>query len=141
MQIRRGPGTIHAIQFAFLSRSFRRETRWTPLSDILALLKPRSYVSAGFEAGGNWVIQFPSYEGIKCNAEISSQCWLAIEGVSGPVHLKTGDCFLLPKGRPFRLASDLALPSADANAIFAPARDGRTARCNGGGDLFHYSFS
>jgi hypothetical protein len=28
------------------------------LSDVLFLLKPRSYVSAGFDAGGNWSIQF-----------------------------------------------------------------------------------
>jgi len=107
-----------------------------PLSDVLALLKPRSYVSAGFEAGGDWAIQFPSYEGIKCNAVLSGQCWLAMEGVSEPVHLEAGDCFLLPKGRPFRLASDLALPASDANAVFAPAQRGGIARCNGGGEFF-----
>lgn len=119
---------------------FRRDRskpgRMDPLSDILALLKPCSYVSAGFEAGGDWAIQFPSYEGIKCNAVLSGQCWLAMEGVSDPVHLKAGDCFLLPKGRPFRLASDLALPPADATAVFAPAQRGGVARCNGGGDFF-----
>ncbi|CAM3475085.1 AraC family transcriptional regulator [Bordetella flabilis] len=42
----------------------------------------------------------------------------------------------MPKGRAFRLASDLALPSSDATAVFAPARRGGVARCNGGGDLF-----
>ena len=31
---------------------------------------------------------------------------------------KPGDCFLLPSGRPFRLASDLALTPVDAGAIF-----------------------
>jgi AraC-like DNA-binding protein len=107
-----------------------------PLSDILALLKPHSYVSAGFEAGGDWSVQFPSYEGIKCNALISGQCWLAMEGVSDPVHLQTGDCFLLTKGRPFQLASDLSVPSIDANTVFEPARRGGIAKCNGGGDFF-----
>jgi hypothetical protein len=29
-----------------------------PLSDVLSLLKPVSYVSAGFDAGGDWSIQF-----------------------------------------------------------------------------------
>jgi hypothetical protein len=30
-----------------------------PLSDVLALLKPRSYLSAGFDAAGKWSIHFP----------------------------------------------------------------------------------
>jgi AraC-like DNA-binding protein len=107
-----------------------------PLSDILALLKPLSYVSAGFEAGGDWSVQFPSYEGIKCNAVISGQCWLAMEGVSDPVRLETGDCFLLTKGRPFRLASDLSVPPVDATLVFQPAKRGGIARCNGGGEFF-----
>lgn len=107
-----------------------------PLSEILALLKPRSYMSAGLEAGGDWSIQFPSHEGIKCNAVVSGQCWLAMEGVSDPVHLEAGDCFLLPKGRPFRLASDLGLPSIDATAVFKRAQPGGIVRCNGGGDFF-----
>ena len=45
-----------------------------PLSDVLALLKPRSYVSAGFDAGGDWSIQFPRNAGIKCYAVQSGQC-------------------------------------------------------------------
>ena len=30
-----------------------------PLSDVLSLLKPRSYMSGGFDVGGDWSIQFP----------------------------------------------------------------------------------
>lgn len=57
-----------------------------PLSDVLSLLRPRSYVSAGFDAGGDWSIQFSSQrERIKCYAVISGACWLAVEGVSEPV--------------------------------------------------------
>lgn len=106
-----------------------------PLSDILALLKPRSYVSAGFEAGGNWAIQFRRYQGIKFNAVVSGQCWLAVEGVPKAVHLEAGDCFLLPRGWPFRLASDLSVPPVDAETIFGAARPGGVAICNGGGDF------
>ncbi|TYC58281.1 AraC family transcriptional regulator [Rhodobacterales bacterium] len=107
-----------------------------PLSDILALLKPRSYVSAGFEAGGDWAVQFPHYDGIKCNAVIAGECWLLVEGMTDPVRLQTGDCFLMTKGRPFLLASDLSVPPADANAVFEPAKRGGIALCNGGGDFF-----
>ena len=106
-----------------------------PLSDILSLLKPRSYISAGLEAGGDWSIHFPRYEGMKFQAVISGQCWLSVEGVPDPVRLETGDCFLLPHGRPCRLASDLALTPIDAKTIFPPAKRGGTVKCNGGGNF------
>ncbi|MDQ7250005.1 AraC family transcriptional regulator [Dongia sedimenti] len=107
-----------------------------PLSDVLSLLKPRSTVSRGFSAGGDWAVQFGPYDGIKFNAIVSGQCWFAMDGVAEPVRLEAGDCFLLPKGRPFRLASDLALAPVDAAPIFASAPRGGVALCNGGGDFF-----
>ncbi len=107
-----------------------------PLSDVLLLLRPRSTLSACLDAGGAWSIRFPGQEdGIKCGAVASGACWLAVEGHSNGVRLQAGDCFLLPSGQPFRLASDLRLPSRDAAAIFPAARDG-VATCNGGGELF-----
>jgi AraC-like DNA-binding protein len=66
---------------------------------------------------------------------VSGEGWLAVEGVEDPVLLQPGDCFLLPSGRPFRLASDLALPSTDAVAVFAAPRKGNIAVHNGGGSF------
>ena len=108
-----------------------------PLSEVLSLLKPRSYVSAGFDAGGQWSIQFPDQrKHIKCYAVISGECWLSVEGVPDAVRLKKGDCFVLPSGRPFRLASDMASTPVDAGTIFPAARDGGVVTFNGGGDFF-----
>jgi AraC-like DNA-binding protein len=108
-----------------------------PLSDVLSLLKPRSYMSAGFDAGGHWSIQFPDqHECIKCYAVVSGACWLSVECIPDAVHLKAGDCFVLPSGRPFRLASDMTLTPVDAGPIFSPARDGGVVSYNGGGDFF-----
>jgi len=108
-----------------------------PLSDVLSLLKPRSYVSAGFDAGGEWSIQFSDQHGrIKCYAVVSGACWLSVDGVAGPVRLTAGECFVLPSGRPFRLASDVTLTPVDAGTIFPPARDGGVVTYNGGGDFF-----
>ncbi|MGK9231999.1 AraC family transcriptional regulator [Inquilinus limosus] len=108
-----------------------------PLSDVLSLLKPRSYVSAGFDAGGDWSIQFDhQHDRIKCYAVVSGACWLSVEGVPDPVRLRAGDCFVLPSGRPFRLASDMALAPVDAGTVFPPARDGGVVTFNGGGDFF-----
>ena len=61
--------------------------------------------------------------------------------------LKAGDCFLLPRGWPFLLASDLALPPVDALAMLTAAGakgNGRIACFNGGGDCFvggHFAFT
>lgn len=104
-----------------------------PLSDVLALLKPRSDMSGGFTAGGDWSIQYPAQPGIRFQAVISGECWLAVDGLE-PVQLRAGDCTMLPHGRPFRLASDLELPSVEARSVLANAREGM-ARCNGGGSF------
>ncbi len=106
-----------------------------PLSDVLSLLKPRSYVSGGFDVGGDWSIAFSRHEGIKCYAVLSGRCWLAVDGVADPVRLKSGDCFLLPRGLPFRLASDLTLTPVEFAAIHAIKRNGVIASVNGGGDF------
>jgi len=101
---------------------------------VLSLLKPRSSVSAFLDAGGDWSIQFPREEGIRFQAVVSGHCWLAVDGVPDPVRLSSGDCFLLPSGRPFRLASDLALEPDDAYAVLSARQDG-VATSNGGGDF------
>ncbi len=106
-----------------------------PLSGVLSLLKPHNTMCGGFDVGGDWSIQFPQHEGIKCYAVVSGQCWLAVEDVPEPVRLKAGDCFLLPLGRPFRLASDLALPPVDYRSIVKTPGKGGIATWNGGGDF------
>ncbi|MBD1554467.1 AraC family transcriptional regulator [Pseudomonas typographi] len=98
-----------------------------PLSDLLSLLRPLATLSSGFKAGGDWAIRFAEQRGqIKCYAILSGECWMAVDGIDAPVHLAYGDAFVLPQGRPFRLASDLSLPSTEAATIFPPARAGGT---------------
>ncbi len=80
-----------------------------PLSEVLALMKPQVYVSGGFALLGGMAIRFPKHQGIKCYAMLAGECWLVVEGVSEPVLLHAGDCFLLPRGLPFRLATELSL--------------------------------
>lgn len=108
-----------------------------PLSDVLSLLKPRSSVSAGFDAGGDWSIRFRRQQShMKCYVVISGGCWLSVEDLAAPVRLRAGDCFVLPSGRDFRLASDTALAPVDSSAFFPPAIPGGVVTVNGGGDLF-----
>ena len=95
-----------------------------PLSDVLSLLKPRNYISGGFDVGGELSIAFPQHGGIKCYAVVSGDGWLTMEGIADPVRLTTGDCFLLPRGRPFVLATDLSLTPVDFRTVFNSAMRG-----------------
>lgn len=106
-----------------------------PLSDVLSLLKPRSYMFGGFEAGGDWSLRFGQHEGIKCYAVVSGQGWLVVEGVSDAVRLTTGDCFVLPRGWPFVLASDPSLSPIDYRQLFPTRPNGSMRVLNNGGDF------
>lgn len=105
-----------------------------PLSEVLLLLKPSSYRAGGFDLGGDFSIKFPKHESIKCYAVVSGRCWLSVEGIPEAVHLRAGDCFLLPRGFASYLSSDLKLTPVDAAEIFPFPLNGRIASCNGGGD-------
>ncbi len=106
-----------------------------PLSDVLALLKPQSYLTAGLDVGGRWAMRFTGRPGlIKCYAVMRGSCWLQVDGVADLVRLAEHDGFMLPNGRSFTLASDLDLPPAAAGEVLASARHGATVVYGGGGD-------
>jgi AraC-like DNA-binding protein len=106
-----------------------------PLSDVISFLEPRGYRVGGFEAGDDWSIRFDPFEGIKCYAVTSGACWIAVEGAGEPVLLKQGDCFLLPHGWPFRIASDPDLPPDDWKRHFLGSRDGTLVKLNDSGGV------
>jgi AraC-like DNA-binding protein len=105
-----------------------------PLSDLLSLLKPRSVVSGGFALSRNTAIQLQQHEGIKCYAVVSGQCWLSLDGVTDPVLLTAGECYLLPPGPPFRLATDLSVKAVDFALLLAAGElDTHISGSEGGG--------
>lgn len=108
-----------------------------PLSEILALLKPRSYITAGFDAGGTWALTLDDLAGrIKCYAVIAGGCWLQVDGIAAPVRLAAGDCFVLPSGRTAQIGSDPDAEAHPASELLDPNRSGEVVTYNGGGDVF-----
>ena len=103
-----------------------------PLSDILSLLKPRNVACGAIDAGPACVT-FPAGDAIKCHAVTAGEAFLALEGVDAPLHLVAGDCFILPPGRSYKLASDLSLAPIDYLAILADHAPGHVTSWNGGG--------
>lgn len=115
-----------------------------PLSDLLALLRPENYMSAGFDAGGAWAVRFPGGAAtIKTGAVVSGRCWLLVEDETGmpdtALRLAPGDCFVLPSGRPFRFAGDPDQPPVPAAEIFRSPVQGGIVQYQGGGDCFMVS--
>ena len=107
-----------------------------PLSEILAVLKPESYLTASIDAGGAWAIRFANRRGtIKCHVITAGEGWLAVDGIETPVRLTAGDCIILARGRPFTLASDLTLNPAQAQDVLVEAGPGDMIVHNGGGDF------
>lgn len=94
-----------------------------PLSSVLSLTKVQHEWSGKIAWGPRWCLSFGAYSGIHSYAVLEGECWLAVEGTAGAVHGKPGDSLLLPSGRPFRVGSDLDLPSLDIEAIRAGTAD------------------
>ena len=109
------------------------------------MLRPRDCVAAGLDAGGDdWAIRFERHTGMKCNAIVAGGCDLEVEGLDGTLRLEAGDCFILPRGRPFVLratgrtgrGTEAAEGGASAEEIYAPVPHGGTAVYGMGGDFF-----
>lgn len=106
-----------------------------PLSDVLAILRPESYMFRALDAGGSWSLAFPAMDGIRAYFILTGECWFVPESDDEPTRLRSGDCLLQTKEQAFRLCSDPKLLGLDALAFFSAAGDGGTARLNEGGDV------
>ena len=106
-----------------------------PLSEVLALLDAQSVVSTSMKAGGDWSVRVGHHHGLKFNGVVKGSAWLVIEGHDDPIPVSAGDCFLLARGLPFVLASDLDKTPIDAEIVFNAAQG--DIAIIGEGDDFH----
>lgn len=105
-----------------------------PLSDVLSLLRIRNYHSATLSLGGNWAFTFPEREGIKFTAVVKGSCWLQVDGEHQPQRLHQGDCFLMTRGMPFSLYSDMSQPVMNSDGHFQTLATDELALHYGGDD-------
>ena len=104
-----------------------------PLSDVLALLKPRGFMSGGVDAGGDWAFRFERDRIFRCFALVSGHCWLTMEGVPDAVPLAAGDFVALPHERAFCLSSDLKGKPIDILSVIRAPLNGNMFSWQGGG--------
>ena len=106
-----------------------------PLSDVLSLLRIRNYHSATLSLGGDWAFTFPKREGIKFTAVVKGSCWLLVDGEQQPQFLHQGDCFLMTRGMPFSLYSDISQPVMNSDGHFKTLAADELALHYGGDDV------
>lgn len=105
-----------------------------PLEDVLALVGVTGHLSIGLVAGGEWAVEFGPPPSVKFNSVRRGRCLLTVDGVSEPIELAEGDCFLLAQHRAFTLASGPGVRPVPAEPVFAAATDG-VARVGAGEDV------
>jgi AraC-like DNA-binding protein len=94
-----------------------------PLSDIVALLKPRAMVSKPIRGRGNWGVRYAVYGRPGFAIMLEGQCWIAIEGAE-PMQLMRGDFVLLPSSPAFSLSSQPGIACVAVEPSAEPVRHG-----------------
>jgi len=105
-----------------------------PLTDILTLTSARCVEVGILVAGGSWALQFPPPQKIKFVAVVKGTCWVTVKDIA-PLHVKTGDVFVLPAERAFVLAGDLNAPQGDGLKVFTGAT-GKIGKVGDGDEFF-----
>ena len=66
-----------------------------PLSEVIALLQPRTVFSKGISAAGRWAVRYSAFGQPSFCAVLEGRCRLAVDG-HRPLTLEAGDFLLLP---------------------------------------------
>jgi AraC-like DNA-binding protein len=102
------------------------------LADFFSLLRLESVLHGRLEATAPWGIQFQSDAMARFALIARGSCWLSIEGQSGPIALRSGDCILLLRPQTYTL-SDAPDSPVRPYAEVHGGHVNRVAHCGGGG--------
>jgi AraC-like DNA-binding protein len=74
-----------------------------PLSEIIALLRPRTVLSKGISGAGRWGVRYSAFGQPSFCAVLEGRCRLAVDG-HRPITLEAGDFVLLPATPSFTMS-------------------------------------
>ncbi|MEU4475176.1 AraC family transcriptional regulator [Micromonospora sp. NPDC023888] len=103
-----------------------------PLSHVLALSNIEGAVCAELRAGGEWAIAFRGQLHVKFGVVLSGACWLTVETVKAPLHLRQGDCYLVVGGQDYQLASTPGITAMRSEEVWTSGED--VGYCGNGHD-------
>jgi AraC-like DNA-binding protein len=106
-----------------------------PLSKVLEVLRPSTFMFRAIDASGDWSLRFPRLEGLRCYAVTKGSIWLHIEGEASPRLIEAGGCMILTGRKPFAMGSRMDQPCQDALGLMKMAPWGGVVTINGGGEV------
>jgi AraC-like DNA-binding protein len=107
-----------------------------PLSDLIALMRPRAVFSKGISGAGRWGVRYSAFGQPGFCAVMEGSCRLAVDG-QNPITLNVGDFVLLPATPAFTLSGfePVTPKRIDPKLMSAPGDDVRHGRSGGRPDV------
>lgn len=107
-----------------------------PLSEVIALLRPRAVFSKGITGAGRWGVRYSAFEQPSFCAVLEGRCRLAVDG-HRPITLETGDFVLLPATPGFTMSGfePVTPVRIDPKVTPAPTTEVRHGRRGGRPDV------
>lgn len=94
-----------------------------PLSDIVALLRPRAAIAKPISGRGRWGVRYRAYDAPGFTLVLTGEAWVAL-GDREPLRIAEGDFLLLPTTPAFSLYSEPGVPCIPAEPLAEAVRHG-----------------
>src|SRR5690606_33224125 len=94
-----------------------------PLSDIIALLRPRAAIAKPISGRGQWGVRYRSYDAPGFTVVLTGEAWVTF-GDREPLRIVEGDFLLLPTTPAFSLCSKPGVQCVPAKPLAEAVRHG-----------------
>lgn len=94
-----------------------------PLSDIVALLRPRAAIAKPISGRGQWGVRYRAYDAPGYTVVLSGEAWVSL-GDRQPLRIAEGDFLLLPTTPAFSLCSEPGVACIPAEPLAEAVRHG-----------------
>jgi AraC-like DNA-binding protein len=103
-----------------------------PLSEVIALLQPRTVLSKGISGAGRWAVRYSAFGHPSFCAVLEGSCRLAVDG-HRPFTLEAGDFLLLPATPGFTMSGFEPAKPVQIDPKSTPAQTGEVRHGTRGG--------